>query len=204
MANDGKFKRQKAGKTDYRKRLKALLSRQTRFTVRRALNSIRVQAINYNETGDQVVASAVSTELKKMGWKGHNGNIPAAYLTGALCAKKALEKGVKDGVLDIGYATPVKNSAVFAAARGIIDGGIAMPAGIEMDAGQYNGQRIAAYAKTLEKDEYGKQFSSYLKNGFKPEDLPKNFEEVAKKMGLAVKEAKPAEKKTVHAEKVKK
>ena len=200
---DGKFKRQKSGKTDYRKRLKALLSRKTRFTVRRALNTIRVQATNYNEKGDNVVASAVSTELRKLGWKGHTGNLPAAYLTGALCAKKALEKGIKDGVLDIGYATPVKNSAVFAAARGIIDGGVAMPAGIEMDASQYNGQRIAEYAKTLEKEAYSKQFSAYVKNGFKPEDLPKNFEEVAKKLGL--KEAKALERKpSAPTEKVKK
>ena len=63
-----------------------------------------------------------------MGWE-PRCNIPTAYLTGLLLAKKW--KG--EATLDIGLYKPVKGSVVFAAAKGAQDGGLKLGANIEID-----------------------------------------------------------------------
>ncbi|HEC32378.1 MAG TPA: 50S ribosomal protein L18 [Deltaproteobacteria bacterium] len=123
-----KPRRRREGKTDYRKRLALLKSGKTRIVVRKSLKNIRVQFIDYDEQGDRVVASALATELsKKYKWKYSTSTTPAAYLTGLLAATRAKEKGVAEGVLDIGRQLPVKGSKVFAALKGVLDAGITCP-----------------------------------------------------------------------------
>jgi large subunit ribosomal protein L18 len=120
-----KPRRRREGKTDYRKRLSLLKSGKTRIVVRLSLKQIQVQFLNYTETGDKVVASAIGSDLsKRYDWKYSKSNTPAAYLTGILAGKRAYEVGIKDGVLDIGRLIPVKGSRVFAALKGVQDSGV--------------------------------------------------------------------------------
>lgn len=123
-----KPRRRREGKTDYRKRLDLLRSRKTRIVVRNSLRNTRVQFVEYHEKGDKIIASAVSDELvKKYNWKYSTASTSAAYLTGLLAGKKAVDKGVKEGVLDIGRYVPVTGSKVFAALKGVLDSGVECP-----------------------------------------------------------------------------
>src|SRR3990170_7406951 len=126
------FKRRRLGKTDYKRRLRLLLSKKPRLVVRKSLNYIRIQIVNFDKKGDKTLVSASSQQLKKMGWKFSTDNIPSAYLTGLLIGKKALEKGVKEAVLDIGPSPSTKGSRLYAAAKGAIDSGLSIPLGEEI------------------------------------------------------------------------
>ena len=126
------FRRRREGKTDYRARLALLKSGETRLVVRPTLKSVIVQFINYNEQGDNVVASATAKELAKFGWKGATSNIPAAYLAGLLAAKRASGTGVKEAVFDIGMHRPQAGGVLFAVLKGAVDGGIEIPHDAEM------------------------------------------------------------------------
>jgi len=125
------FRRRREGKTDYRKRLKLLRSGLPRLVVRNTNRNIIVQVINYHPNGDRIVSSAISSELRKLGWKGSTKNLPCAYLTGYLAARRALAKGVKSAVLDIGLHRPSKGARVFSALKGAIDAGMLIPHGEE-------------------------------------------------------------------------
>lgn len=120
------FRRRRREKTNYRKRLALLKSKMLRFVVRKSNNHTTCQFVKYNREGDETIATAHSSELAKLGWKGHGGNIPSAYLSGYLCGLKGVKKGVKNALLDIGLATPVHGSRIFAALKGVIDAGISI------------------------------------------------------------------------------
>jgi large subunit ribosomal protein L18 len=123
-----KQRRRREGITDYRKRLKLLKSRKNRIVVRNSLKNIRVQFIKYESSGDKIIASAISSELtNKYNWKYSTSTTSAAYLTGILAGKRALDKGIKEGVFDIGRRNPVKGSKIFASLKGVIDAGIKCP-----------------------------------------------------------------------------
>ena len=182
-----RLRRIREGKTRYSKRLKLVKSGKPRLVVRRFANNIVVQVIEFRPEGDRTLASATSADLKRLGWKGHGGNIPAAYLVGYLAAKRALAKGVKEAVLDIGFATPVMGSAPFAALKGAVDAGLSVPHSEVAfpPEERIRGEHIAAYAGMLkEKDpeRYKRQFGAYLEKGLDPEELPKHFEEILAKV----------------------
>jgi len=122
-----KFRRRRESKTDYKKRLALLKSGKARLVVRKGNNSLIVEAVSYEPSGDRVRAFFSSVALKKMGWSGHTGNLPSAYLAGYTCAKKAMKAGVKEAVLDIGLLSPVHGSRPFAALKGAIDAGLKIP-----------------------------------------------------------------------------
>ena len=86
------FRRRREGKTDYRNRLALLKSGKYRLVVRKSLKYITVQIIEYDEVGDRTVVSVSSKQLRTFGWQFSCDNIPAAYLTGILIAKKASDK----------------------------------------------------------------------------------------------------------------
>jgi len=181
------FRRRREGKTDYRLRLNLLLSKKPRLVVRKSLNNISAQIISYDEKGDKVLISAHTKELVKMGYKGHCGNLPAAYLTGLLLGKKALKEGYEEAILDIGLHGATKGAAVFAILKGAVDAGMDIPYGesILPEESRINGTHIKEYAELLKEEdseEYNKQFSKYLKNGLNPEDLPEHFEEIKNKI----------------------
>ena len=108
------FRRRKIGKTDYRARLKLLKSKLPRAVVRKSLKHTIVQFVKLDTEGDRVIASASSIELKKLGWNESTSNLPAAYLTGLLAGKRAMEHKIDTAVLDIGLHAPVKGSKIFA------------------------------------------------------------------------------------------
>jgi large subunit ribosomal protein L18 len=127
-----KFRRRREGKTDYKKRLALLKSKKPRLVVRRSHNNIVAEIVSYNPQGDVVKSFFAATGLKKLGWKGHTGNIPAAYLAGYACAKKAIKGGMKEAVLDIGLTSPVHGSAVFSALKGAVEAGLSVPLNAEV------------------------------------------------------------------------
>ncbi len=120
-------RRRREGKTDYRKRLALVKSKKLRFVVRKSNNAVSCQVVEYGHAGDKTLAQASSFDLKKLGWTGPTGNIPAAYLTGMLCAKRVLDKKVKEAILDIGLYRNTRGNRLFAALKGAVDGGLSIP-----------------------------------------------------------------------------
>jgi large subunit ribosomal protein L18 len=148
------FRRRREYKTNYRYRLRLLKSKLPRAVVRKSLKHTIVQFIKFDPTGDLIIASASSVELRNLGWSGSSSNLPAAYLTGLLAGKRAMAEKVDSAVLDIGLHAPVKGSKVFASLRGIIDAGIEIPHGEEIlpDENRIAGKHISeATSKDFEK-----------------------------------------------------
>ncbi len=123
-----KPRRHREGRTDYRRRLRLLKSRKIRIVVRKSLKNISVQFVEYNPEGDKIIISVLSSDLvKDYKWKHSVSTTPAAYLTGLLAGKKAREKGVKEGMLDIGRYRPTRGNKLFATLKGVVDAGIVCP-----------------------------------------------------------------------------
>lgn len=120
------FKRRRKKKTDYKKRLALLKSGKTMLVIRKSLSNISVQFVNFKSEGDETIASATSSQLKKLGWN-RTGNIPAAYLTGLLAGKKAKDKKIEEAILDLRLQTSTKGSRLYAALKGVLDSGIKVP-----------------------------------------------------------------------------
>lgn len=146
------FKRRDMGKTDYKRRLKLLMSNKPRFVVRKTLKYIRAQIIEFDKIGDHTLVATDSIELKKLGWKFACDNIPAAYLTGLLVGKKGLKKGIGGAVLDAGLYTSTKGSRVYAVVKGAADAGLTIPCDEKMfpPEEKIRGACIAGYGKKLE------------------------------------------------------
>ena len=180
------FRRKRQGRTYYRKRLKILMSNKFRFVVRMALKNFQASIIEYSAKGDKVLFTIDSKALIKLGWKGDNGNIPSAYLIGALAGKKALERGVKDAVLDLGFNNSTKGSRLYAALAGAVDAGLNIPFNPEVlpSKDRISGEHIAKYAQQLESNEsmYKRQFSNYIKKGLNPVDIVRHFNEIKVKI----------------------
>lgn len=121
------FRRRRRGYTNYRKRLALLKSEKPRVVVRKTLSGTIIQFVRYHPSGDQVVASATARDLRKYGWKGHTGNVPAAYLTGYLAGRRAMAARIKEAVPDIGIHPPTQGNRVFAALQGARDAGVTVP-----------------------------------------------------------------------------
>lgn len=179
------YRRRREGKTDYRARKALVLSGKPRLVVRPSLKNMIVQMVAAKPSGDVVLVSANSRELvKNYGWKAPTGNLPSAYLTGYLCGLQVKSGGFEEANLDIGLNMPSKGARIFAALKGVLDAGIAVPHSEEKlpDEKRLQGEHIAKYAKSLASDQekYPSAFSEYLKQKLSPEDLPKHFAEVKK------------------------
>ena len=181
------FRRRREGKTDYAARIKLVDYEKSRLVVRVSNNHANVQVIDYAPEGDLTVASAVSKQLAGFGYKGHTNNISAFYLTGYLCAKRALANGIENAILDIGLKSPIKGSKVFAALKGAVDAGLEVPHGdfIFPEDERIRGEHVANYAESLDAEEVAAKFSKYLERGLNPTDLPENFDETIKKIDEA-------------------
>jgi len=180
------YRRRMSGRTDYAQRKRLVVSGLPRLVVRPANKHITVQVVEAKVTGDLVLASAHSSELKKYTWKGTGGNVPAAYLTGRLAAYRAKAKGIEKAILDVGTRPVSTGSRLYAAMSGAVDSGMDIPHGEEtiLAKERLRGEHIAAYGKLLSEkpDVYQKRFSAYLKQKLKPEDVPAHFDEVSDKM----------------------
>lgn len=180
------FRRKREGRTYYRKRIKLLLSNKFRFVIRKSSKNFKLSIIEYAPKGDKILFTIDSNKLSKLGWKGDNGNLPSAYLTGVLAGKKALEIGVNEAILDIGFNNSTKGSRLYAALAGAIDAGLIIPVnqGTLPSKDRISGSHIAKYAHSLisNKPKYEKQFSNYLKRGLAPENIVQHFNEVIAKI----------------------
>ena len=178
------LRRKKEGKTNYRKRLRALLSNKRRLVVRKSLNNIYAQIIEYHPEGDKVIVCANSMELKKFGWKTDGGNIPSAYLVGLLLGKKAKEKGINEAILDIGLNKSIKGSRIYALLKGALDGGLKVPCSQDILPAneRIKGMHIMSYASLLIKDSeaYNKRMRGYVKNKVSPLEFDRYFNDVKK------------------------
>lgn len=180
-------RRRREGKTDYKQRLRLLKSGKLRLVVRRSVNNVTCQIIEYVRDGDKTLVSVNSKDVSKIGWKGNPGNLPGAYLVGLLCGQMAAKKKVKSAVLDTGLYISTPGSRIYSALKGAVDAGLQIPHSGDVlpKDERVNGAHIAELAKKMKSekpDEYKKRFSVYLKNKVLPEELPKHFGEIKKKI----------------------
>jgi large subunit ribosomal protein L18 len=160
------FRRRREGKTDYKKRLKLLLSKKPRLVVRRSLKYITAQIVKFEPgKGDTTLVAVTSRNLKKLGWRYACDNLPSAYLTGLSIGVKALEKGIKEAVLDIGLYRSIKGTRIYAVAKGAVDAGLKINVNEKMFPGE---ERIR-----------GEHIANYLQ---KFKDIVKDFEEIKEKI----------------------
>ena len=175
------FRRKKQGKTDYKKRLRLLLSGKPRLVVRKSLKNIWMQVVEYTPGGDKITVTAHSKELKKLGWNIGCSNLPSAYLTGLLLGKKAAEKKIGGCVLDIGLYPSIKGNRIYAAVKGAIDAGLKVPCSKEVFPSdeRIKGISISQFAAKAkqEKDAYKNQFSKSDASG-----IEKQFQETKQKI----------------------
>jgi large subunit ribosomal protein L18 len=179
-------RRKREGKTDYKRRLKLLLARKPRLVVRKSSKNITAQIVEYGENGDNVIASANSSDIKKLGWKYNTKNTPCAYLVGALIAKKAKDKGINEAILDIGLQFSVTGSKIYAVLKGAVDNGLDVPHSNEVlpKADRISGKHIQDYANSL-KDKpqiFNKKFSECVKNNADPTQITKAFNDMKNKI----------------------
>lgn len=155
------YRRRRKGKTDFRKRRELLIGRKSRLVVRKSLNNLRVQVVDYTPKGDIVLASAFSKELEKLGWKYKPNNLPGSYLTGLLCGTRALKSNCKEAILDLGLNEPIYGSKLYAALKGVVDSGMQIPLDEKVfpKEERLRGDHIAQYKKDFA-------------------DIPKKFEDM--------------------------
>ena len=166
------YRRKINGRTNYRKRLKLLVSGSPRLVIRKTNKNIIAQVVKYSEDGDNVIISVNSSELKKHGWTHATGNLPAAYLTGLLAGKKSLEKKTDSAIVDLGLQTPATGSRLYAVVKGAIDAGMSIPCADDAFPSEerLTGKHIADYSKV------SKQFKNDASA------ITKSFEDVKKKI----------------------
>ena len=75
------FRRKRLGRTNYRKRLKLLVSNRLRFVVRKSLKNFHAAVVEYSPKGDKVLLAVSSNTLAKLGWN--------------YCGKRVLRKALK-------------------------------------------------------------------------------------------------------------
>ncbi|KAJ9141656.1 60S ribosomal protein L5 [Pleurostoma richardsiae] len=193
-----KYKRRREGKTDYyaRKRLITQAknkygSPKYRLVVRFTNRDIIMQIIHSEISGDKVLASAYSHELRAYGIEHGLTNWAAAYATGLLIARRVLKKlgldedftGVEEAdgeftlteaaetddgerrpfkaFLDVGLARTSTGARVFGAMKGASDGGIFVPHSESRFPG-FDMESKELDAETLRKYIYGGHVAEYM------------------------------------------
>lgn len=165
------MRRRREDRTDYHQRLRLLKSGKPRLVVRISNRHVRVQLITLGPTGDQTIVEAHSRDLGSFGWDAPTSNTPAAYLTGFLLGKRAVNEGVSEAVLDIGLNSASPGSKVFSVQEGAIDAGLDSPHNdaVFPDWSRTRGEHISEYAE--EQDElYSSDFDATT--------LPEHFDMV--------------------------
>jgi len=118
------FRRKREGRTNYLRRLSLLKSRKPRLVVRKTNKHTLLQVVEYHPDGDKVLCTVSTRNLLKQGWTASTSNSAAAYLAGRLLAKQLKIKG--EIIVDIGLQIHKKGSRIYAAVRGVKEGGIAV------------------------------------------------------------------------------
>jgi large subunit ribosomal protein L18 len=180
------YRRKREKRTNYAKRLKLLLSKKSRLVVRITNQRLIAQIVDFDAKGDKVVAAVDSFALKKLGWVYSCKNFPAAYLTGLLLGKKALEKGHKEAILDTGFHFVLKKGKIYSFLKGVLDSGLEIPSNKEIipDDERIKGKHIKDYAEKIKenKEVYDKIFAKCLKSNSPPEQITTLFEKTKEKI----------------------
>ncbi|MBI4021713.1 MAG: 50S ribosomal protein L18 [Candidatus Aenigmarchaeota archaeon] len=180
-------RRVREGRTDYHQRLRLLKSGMPRFVARKSGNAFSCQLVEHRPAGDRTLVTATVPQLRKLGWKGHGGSLPSAYLVGYLCGMAAKKKGIAQAVADFGLYRSTKGSRLYASLKGAVDAGLSIPHAKEIlpPEDRVLGKHIAAYADLLKKqspEKYQRVFSAYLKHAFAPETIATHAAEIKKKI----------------------
>lgn len=122
------FRRKREGKTNYKKRLALLKSGLPRLVLRKSNKHVQLQLVEYRPDGDHVLVTVSSKTLAQLGWQHGTKSIPAAYCAGLITGKRCVEKGVKDAIVDLGLQKHRAGTVLYAAVKGVIDGGLAVRA----------------------------------------------------------------------------
>jgi large subunit ribosomal protein L18 len=175
------YRRKREGKTNYKKRLLLLKSKKPRMIIRKTNKQIILQIAEYSIQGDKIVCGSNSGNLQKLGWKYSCNNLPACYLAGLMLGKKALAKGIKEAIADVGLHTTIPGSRIYAAINGAIDAGIKIPASEDIfpPKDRLNGEHIIKFF-TLNKEKT--QFADYRKKNLDLAKLKQDFEDFKKKI----------------------
>ncbi|MFT4880816.1 MAG: large subunit ribosomal protein L18 [Natronomonas sp.] len=169
------LRRRREGRTNYHQRLRLLKSGKPRLVARKSNRHVRAQLVTTGPGGDNTIASAVSSNLEEYGWAAPTANMPAAYLTGLLAGKRAIEAGLEAAVLDIGLNSPTPGSKVFAVQEGVIDAGLEVP---------HNDDVLADWSRTRGEHiaEYADQQDGLYGGDFDATDLPDHFDETRERI----------------------
>jgi len=193
-----------------------------RFVVRITNRMVVCQMVSSKVIGDEVLAVAYSSELSRYGLEVGLTNYAACYATGLLLARRVLKKVGLDesytgtdevtgeyfceemdeeedakspfrAFLDVGLRPTTTGARVYAAMKGAVDGGVAIPhtysgkpfPGWYKEDGRETfeadvlrkyifGGHVADYMKKLQEEDeekYEKHFSQYIKKGVAADDL---------------------------------
>tara|TARA_Y100000310_G_scaffold318557_1_gene372808 strand:- start:7 stop:537 length:531 start_codon:yes stop_codon:yes gene_type:complete len=165
MVHTISFRRKREKRTDYKKRLRLLMSRKPRLVVRITNTKIIAHIAKFEAKGDKNMVGLDSTYLHKKGWKYSLKNTPAAYLTGYALGKKAVATGITEAILDTGLKQPEQKGKIYAFLKGALEAGLQMPHDPSVLPGEkrLTGQHIAAHKQG--------NFSKYLKNNAAPDKI---------------------------------
>jgi large subunit ribosomal protein L18 len=179
------YRRKRKGLTDYRRRLKLLVSKKPRLIIRKSLGNINAAVAEYTSKGDVIKAASNSLSLKKLGWKYSTGNIPSAFLVGYIVGKKAINSKIDEAILDIGHHKSVKGSRIYAVLAGAIEAGLKIPHNKEMlpTKDRISGKHIISYSSKLT-GTGSKQFKAHSKHNIDLANIEKDFEETKSKIGV--------------------
>ena len=125
-----RYRRREAGLTDYRRRQQLLRGGKPRAVVRVSNTQIVCQLVDYEPDGDKVLAASSGAMLvNDFKWpkKASRKSVPACYRAGYALAKRATAAGDDSAVIDIGLAASTRGNRVFAALKGMVDGGLDIP-----------------------------------------------------------------------------
>ena len=124
-------KRRRESKTNYTKRLLLLKGNVPRLVVRKTNKYILLQIVESKHAQDKVICEVNTKEFLRYGWpkekSGSLKSLAAAYLAGMWLANKAKAKDVKKVILDSGLIPSTKGSRVYAAVKGVAEGGLEIP-----------------------------------------------------------------------------
>lgn len=181
------YRRRREGKTNYHSRRKIVRSRIPRLVIRHSLRYVTAQLVELKAIGDIVITSAHSSELEKeFGWRGGSKNIPASYLTGLICGKRAVAKKITKAILDIGLNSSTSGCRVFAVLKGFVDAGVEVPynKSILPNEERIVGQHIAKYSTQIdsEKEVQSRIFSHYYSKDLSPKNMPEHFSSTKEKI----------------------
>lgn len=184
------FRRRRECLTNYRNRLKLILSGKPRVVIRKTNKYVIAQISNAKINGDETIVSAHTSELRKFGWKHSFKNTPACYLLGLIIGYRAKEAGIDEAILDIGLQRPTRGAKVFAVVKGAIDAGLKIPVSEEIfpDENRICGDHIKKYMEKVlaEASEGNKQFSQYIKNKVEPNKIVEDFKKVKRKIEMEI------------------